>query len=542
MALSLKADEQSINKIFGEKKQYIIPPYQRPYSWNDEQCTELFEDLKEAFYANKDNEHNEGYFLGNIVIASSKEDKNRLEVIDGQQRLTTLTLLMKALLSFDNENKKLKSGIWELDDRTDEKKEQRLNTTVFEERDSIYLKEALNSTLNTNYCNTKKRDNQYKKNLAFFYSQLEEFNSGDIQEFVDFLLYEVSLLPIQTEGQNKDIARENALRIFETINDRGLPLSDSDIFKAKLFSMALDNSKSEEFIKQWKELDEECTNIKYSIDLVFKIYTHIIRGKEGLDKPEVKLRYFFTREKYSPFNTKDYTEILSDIFSIIESIKFFHNVIENPNEYGDLTKWFQLIKEYSNQYPSLSLFVYLFYNGCIKTNELVNFCENLVRYSYFLGSSSKIQFYVYSLIVKIVKNELVDYYPSNVKITDFEYLGRLKNGYALLTLYLLPNQKPIYPYNFDKIINSIDETSLNKTWENKLFSEYTNTLGNLLVIDIPKKHVPLLKKIPFLKESNITELTELTETLIDWNFDNYLNRDKKLKNLLLSFFKNPNEN
>lgn len=83
---------------------------------------------------------------------------------------------------------------------------------------------------------------------------------------------------------------------------------------------------------------------------------------------------------------------------------------------------------------------------------------------------------------------------------------------------------------------------MNSTWKDKLFNEYTNTLGNLLVIDIPKKHVPLSKKIPFFKDSNISELKELTEFLTDWNFTDYSNRDIKLKELLLSFFKNHNEN
>ena len=135
MGLELKAEEKSILSLFtGDKNQYVIPPYQRPYSWTEEQCEELFNDLQRAFEDDNTNE----YFLGNIVIASSHEDKNRLEVIDGQQRLTTLTLLIKAFLFFDKDNKKLENSIWELDRRTGNRKEQRLQTMVFQERDAQF--------------------------------------------------------------------------------------------------------------------------------------------------------------------------------------------------------------------------------------------------------------------------------------------------------------------------------------------------------------------------------------------------------------------
>lgn len=542
MALSLKADEQTISKVFGERKQYIIPPYQRPYSWKEDQCTELFFDLKESFEDFTNQNKDDGYFLGNIVIASSKEDKNKLEVIDGQQRLTTLTLLMRALTFFDKTNKKLRNAIWELDDRTDEPKEQRLATTVFEDKDSVFLQEALNLNLEDESIQIKKKDNQYKKNIVFFFHELKCFDEESIQEFVDFLLYEVSLLPIQTEGVSKDIARENALRIFETINDRGLPLSDSDIFKAKLFSMALDDKKDEQFIKEWKELDEECESIKYSIDEVFKIYTHIIRGQEERTSPEVKLRYFFTREKISPFNKKKYSEILEDIFFIIESVKLFKDVIQKPNEYGELTKWFQLIDEYSNQYPTLALFVYLYNNRDLEYKKIIDFCKNLVRYSYYLGSSSKIQFYIYSLIVKISNDELVPYYPPDVKESDFDYFGRLKNGYALLSLYLDEKQNAIFPYVFDKIINSRDEVNLDESWKDKDFSNYTNTLGNILVLDISKKHNILSKKIKFLEKSKINQMKELTFKLNEWSYLEFDIRNKELLNRIISFFKRPNEN
>ncbi len=552
MGLELKAEEKSINTLFsGDKNQYIIPPYQRPYSWDEEQCEELLNDLFKAF--EDENTHN--YFLGNIVIASSLEDKKRLEVIDGQQRLTTLTLLLKALLFFDDNNKKLKSSIWELDDRTDAVKEQRLETMVFEDKDSKFLKEALALSLD-NDCKITKKYNQFKKNICYFYNQLKDKQEKTLQNFADFLLYDVSILPIQTQGNNKDIARENALKIFETINDRGLPLSDSDIFKAKLFAMALNETKSDDFIKEWKRLDAACNEIDTTIDYLFKIYTHIIRGEAKIKTTEVGLRDFFTTNEKSPFKqyknedsdkqktkkdySKTYSQILADIFKIIACISFYNDVIKEPQKYISLSKWFQILKEHRNKYPLTALFVYLYKNGTEDNQELANFSKNLVRLAYDRSMKSQLQFQIYDLIIKITEDTLGDYSSSKVKKSDFEYFGVLKNGYALLAFYLQENQEVISNYKFDKIISSKDSENLDESWKGITFNDYTDSLGNMLVIDgIKRRNVTLNEKIDSLKQSSLQEIQALVPKLENWSYANYQERETTLRERLLSFFGNP---
>lgn len=91
MPLSLAAAQKDLLSIFKIEAQYVIPTYQRPYSWEYDECLQLYGDITEAF------QNNEDYFIGNIVIAKSDTNKDRLEVIDGQQRLTTLLLFIKTL-------------------------------------------------------------------------------------------------------------------------------------------------------------------------------------------------------------------------------------------------------------------------------------------------------------------------------------------------------------------------------------------------------------------------------------------------------------
>lgn len=103
MSKKISGAEYPLAKIFSSEFDYVIPPYQRPYAWTRDQAGELFDDLYDFF----EKEREDSYFLGSIVLIKD-EGKPLAEVIDGQQRLTTLTILLAALTS-------LLTG----DDRTD---------------------------------------------------------------------------------------------------------------------------------------------------------------------------------------------------------------------------------------------------------------------------------------------------------------------------------------------------------------------------------------------------------------------------------------
>lgn len=92
--ISLTAEQKTIEGIFGSPNEtYVIPMYQRPYSWGFDQLYELYKDLMSAY--NED----EPYFLGNIIMARSKDYSNdgKSSVVDGQQRIITIWTLIKVL-------------------------------------------------------------------------------------------------------------------------------------------------------------------------------------------------------------------------------------------------------------------------------------------------------------------------------------------------------------------------------------------------------------------------------------------------------------
>ena len=96
----LTAETKTIQEIF--QREYVIPAYQRRYSWDKDQCQQLMDDL--LLFYDENTETSEQYFLGCLVIA---KENNRWAVIDGQQRLTTLSLAIKAIFNRSQENRGL---------------------------------------------------------------------------------------------------------------------------------------------------------------------------------------------------------------------------------------------------------------------------------------------------------------------------------------------------------------------------------------------------------------------------------------------------
>ena len=90
------------------------------------------------------------------------------------------------------------------------------------------------------------------------------------------------MLPIELNGKTQDEANEKALIIFETINNRGINLEDADIFKAKLFQKAKKVNEENIFIEMWVDFKNNCDKLGLKVDDIFRYYSQIIRGAEGI--------------------------------------------------------------------------------------------------------------------------------------------------------------------------------------------------------------------------------------------------------------------
>jgi len=332
----LNVDQKNIRLLFADKKaDFLIPDYQRPYAWSEEECQTLWEDIFEFAIPDGDATQfnsEEEYYLGPIV--TFKNDNNKLEVIDGQQRLTTLMLLLRAFhISFgemrDENSKKIKelieSCIWKTDEFGNANKDLlKIDSEVATDND----KEEFLSILNTGTAPSNMKS-KYAENYRYFQKKIDEFlhsYPGYFSYLPARILNNCILLPIEADNQN------TALRIFSTLNDRGLPLSDADIFKAQFYKYYSDKGLKEDFIKTWKDLEELCDKIFHPIygtpmDELFTRYMYYERAKIGIKSSTTEaLRRFYERDSYKLLKN-DYT-----LNNLVELAHFWEDVSNQNRE------------------------------------------------------------------------------------------------------------------------------------------------------------------------------------------------------------------
>ena len=323
---NLLARQITIKELF--EKSFIIPEYQRPYSWTVNQCETLWDDLYEFIFpdGNADNfDENSEYYLGSIVTFSNKENEKDKEVIDGQQRLTTLTLLLRVFwdkfLDPENENKRLKemigNCIWQVNRYGDTQTDLlRISSKVADNEDRISFNNILLSGVITD------DKSNYAQNYQFFQKKISELSQNGTEKIKSFpaaLLHNCAVIYIEAAKQ------EDALRIFSTLNDRGLPLSDTDIFKAEMYKY-VENKTA--FVEKWKELEEkskDCfTSANNPMDELFTNYMYFLRAKEGNVKTTtIALRKYFEKDKYSALkkdDTLDDLEVLVDFWNKVNGL------------------------------------------------------------------------------------------------------------------------------------------------------------------------------------------------------------------------------
>lgn len=247
--MEIKAEVKSISKL--KDYFFLVPDYQREYVWKPE-------DQVEQFLIDIDNEFEPGnstqksYFIGSIIIV---ENNGKFDVIDGQQRLTTLILSLCAFrdllkpLELDNKQKKYLQTIEELlsdfDINTDETK-LRLELQYEESKD--FLSKLIQNQIYQDEItpSIKKMELAYNKLKSHFESYLRE-GLENLTDFARYFLTKIELVVIESENLS------SALKIFETINQRGAGLNAMDLVKNLLFSQA----KESEFQKikdTWKDI------------------------------------------------------------------------------------------------------------------------------------------------------------------------------------------------------------------------------------------------------------------------------------------------
>lgn len=253
MAKKISGSEYPLAKIFSSDFEYIIPSYQRPYAWTVDQASELFDDLYDFFRA----EEEEGYFLGSIVLIK-EEGSARAQVVDGQQRLTTLTILLAVIASRSTgEDQKTLCGYLMEPGNKYEKLASKPRLTLRERDRDFFTKyvqglqfEKLlelgpQSLGNESQKNIQKNSEKLLQRIDAKFGK----NSSDLDSFVAFLLGRCFLIAVSTPNE------QSAFRIFSVMNSRGLDLQPTDIIKAGIIGKIASEIEQDRYNERWEDLE-----------------------------------------------------------------------------------------------------------------------------------------------------------------------------------------------------------------------------------------------------------------------------------------------
>lgn len=271
VSTKIEAKDYSISDVLSNKK-YTIDYFQREYKWQQFHIEQLIADLETSFFLNYDPSHERqevsnynSYYLGPIVL-SNKDGKR--SVIDGQQRLTSLTIFLIYLNNLQNDlPKKINLDALIYSETYGEKS---FNLDVPERKnclDALYL---------TGEYNVKDSDDETVKNIAERYDDIQELFPDELKGaalpfFIDWLIQNVVLVVITAYSD------DNAYTIFETMNDRGLNLTPSEMLKGYLLSKVRTTDQRDKINIVWKAEIKKLHNLWEESDLTF--FQAWLRGK-----------------------------------------------------------------------------------------------------------------------------------------------------------------------------------------------------------------------------------------------------------------------
>lgn len=521
------------DSILGRDGIFIIPDYQRAYNWRfNEQCDKLWQDI-ESFI---ENGKNETYFFGSIII---NNDNEQLYIIDGQQRMTTFILLLKALLikiNFILKNISADEDAESIKNALENRRREIINClySIDEDDVSLVIKGSKqlselhtkyeNKSINEEYPNEikailqgqvfdeiernvvtikhKQKDNKYTnffRNFKFFSEKLDYFDSTEVNRFAKALLKECQVIAVIS------YQTEEAIEIFNSLNSTGMPLADADILSAKLYSN-YDVDKTE-FKKSWSEIIKNTNSLGAqrisTIDDILNQYMYILRAKNNeKDTTLPGVRRYFTDINKEPLKTPK--AFISDIEKII-------GIWQDEENTAELMTLKQILFKHNNNFKFFYA-SYLYFNSDETNQKKQEYVEALLKLFAILSikeygySSAKFKIFLISLNMEIgagtatdiivskinehiqkefneneIFETIVDSNPSNAIIYLNEYLFAREAGSVVNFDTPKIEIEHIMPGS-GRNLSSIREDANMSEDE---FNQYVNKLGNKILLEQP---------------------------------------------------------
>ncbi len=302
---------------------YQIPIYQRPYQWGEEQCKELLNDLFENY------EREDDYFCGSLVLIQSDEGNKTYDVVDGQQRLSTFILLAKVLATLysvgDKYQRYLQESWSDRHEDGEKKKRKRLDFDLVGSSAKKDFQEALDFFDDLDASKGKNSyKNSYLKNAICLKNYLEKKEIEDINYFIKWLYLKVNFITIICSDTDM------ALRIFNVLNARGLPLHATDIFKGELLKKLTEEKEQEELATHWENLRQKCLDNGFAMETLFSQHLTYLDPVTSKEKTKIRLNTQFDELQKSPL---EYLDVVKDFYDA------YCEVLEMQDRYAHLLSY-----------------------------------------------------------------------------------------------------------------------------------------------------------------------------------------------------------
>ena len=409
--------------------------------------------------------------------------------------------------------------------------------------------------------------NKFSENLECIQNALDKNsdirNGGEgLRKFIRMLQDRVVLLPIECDS------RDGALKIFQTLNDRGMPLNDSDIFKARMYGKLLTTKDKDNFVKMWNKLGEgNQDDFRKFVGRLFRIHMHVLRADEKETGKEGELRKYFD-------NSKDSKDKLAEPNNVIAHLRKYRAIFYGWNATSDINIWWRILENIPNAHWQYPLFVFLNKHGKLeedehqndwftlpkeKEGEFITLLKNTARYFFIKGvatnSVDTIKDTTFGVCKAIAHDEnYADLYGKNaqgnidsfrLKLESGSY-GRYQKGLVLTNSMLCissPNDADDYSkfliqgYNIEHILPH--KWSNYDGWNSETYAQCIDKLGNLIPferrLNIRASNEFFARKQKEYADSALAEVRGLCK-ISKWMQEELDKRHNEVISRLLEFF------
>lgn len=534
----MKADSVRLFEFLGSSKTiFEIPVFQRNYEWGKEQCEQLFNDLINVAQNNID------HFIGAIVyVTETGNQMSRIyRIIDGQQRLTSLTLLLKALADTDEQNKA-------------EIEEQYLTNKYLNDNNHLKLKpvehdyEAFNSVMNGTMA--FKKPSKVIENYMLFKRLVKNSNIESAKLYEAMNHFNMVYIELSSNSE------ENPQVIFESLNSTGVSLLPSDLVRNFLL-MKLDSQKQSELYKKyWIKIEQMFVT---SVFAEFIRHYLVVKTHTSVKKNEVYESY----KEYFNTSRLDSEDALADLFKFAG---YYNQLLHCQSDDDQFNKTMEHINMMDSRvlFPYLMLLMELVSLDVIKQEEANKLAHILEGYLFRLKVCQMPTNGLNKMVVSLcdlsksdgkLENRLLrllkDKFPDDRKVADSLMkvdIYHQRNHLAKLVLTILEENRTKETINFDDAqVEHIMPQRLNAEWRlqvpnaERVKEQYGGTIGNLTLTKYNQEmsNKSYSEKIEFYNNSNISLTREVATMYEQWGKDAIIERTGKLTEELLKIFPMP---